>query len=236
MDYQEYLDQLETDRTIFATLGHAELDARVAGCPTWDLGDLFGHLGGIHRWATTSVTSKSLELTRPSSQAPAGHQRVDWLVEGLDQLITTLRNTDPLKPCPTWAGPADAAWWARRQAHETVIHRWDAQSALGPCDPIPAATAVDGIQEWLELFGPRYKSPETEPECTIHLHATDRSDDGEWTVTVGESVTWRAEHAKGDLAIRGSASDLILVLWNRIPLVRTETFGDTDLMGRLRPA
>ncbi len=51
---------------------------------------------------------------------------------------------------------------------------------------------------------------------TIHLHCTDG--EGEWLITrAGDDVVVTREHAKGDVAARGTASDLLLFLWGRVP-------------------
>lgn len=52
------------------------------------------------------------------------------------------------------------------------------------------------------------------PEGSLHLHRTDG--DGEWLLTaVDDVLNVVHEHAKGDAAARGTASDLALLVWNR---------------------
>jgi hypothetical protein len=60
---------------------------------------------------------------------------------------------------------------------------------------------------------------------TLHLHCTDR--DGEWLLrrTDGGLEVTR-EHAKGDVALRASASDLYLVVLGRTPAAEPDVFGD----------
>ena len=66
---------------------------------------------------------------------------------------------------------------------------------------------------------------------TIHLHCTDG--DGEWLVRLGaDGVAVTNEHAKGDVAARGTASDLMLLVWGRIPPERVDVFGDAALLTR----
>ena len=78
-----------------------------------------------------------------------------------------------------FAGPTTAAFWFRRQAHETAVHRWDAQRAATPSsvDPIDATLAADGVDEWLEVFVPRFLARTGVPDdlvgATLHLHCTD---------------------------------------------------------------
>jgi predicted lipid carrier protein YhbT len=66
---------------------------------------------------------------------------------------------------------------------------------------------------------------------TIHLHCTDR--EGEWLVRRdAEGLTVTREHAKGDVAARGTASDLLLVLQSRLPVSAVECFGDDTILER----
>jgi len=121
-------------------------------------------------------------------------------------------------------------------AHETSIHRWDAESATGEQAAVDAALAVDGIDEFLTVFLPRLADNFGEVgDATVHLHCTDV--EGEWLVARRDGeLTVTAEHAKGDVAARGSASDLLLFLWGRVPADALEVFGDGDLLARFRQA
>ena len=127
---------------------------------------------------------------------------------------------------------AHVRFWSRRMAHETSIHRWDAESASGAQAPVDAAVAVDGIDERLENLVPSMEHNPAGPDSlsgggeTLHLHCTDT--DGEWLLRFApDGFTFSREHAKGDLAVRGGASDLLLWLVGRRALDGLETFGDT---------
>ena len=72
-------------------------------------------------------------------------------------------------------------------------------------------------------------------DATVHLHCTDA--EGEWLVANRDGeVTVTQEHAKGDVAARGTASDLLLFLWGRVPADALEVFGDADLLARFLQA
>ena len=118
-------------------------------------------------------------------------------------------------------------------AHETAVHSWDAISASQDPPAIDGALAVDGIDEFLEFF---VTATEKVADVTVHLHATDV--DGEWFVQVKEGrMSVRHEHAKGDVAVRGTASNLLLLLWGRIPEAEVEVLGDrAALFGFLQAA
>jgi uncharacterized protein (TIGR03083 family) len=120
-------------------------------------------------------------------------------------------------------------------AHETTIHRVDAELAAGrPVGPIAPDLAVDGIDEVLTVFVPVF-GPDRSPGDgrTVHLHATDT--EGEWLVRFDPgAVTVETGHAKGDAAVRGPAGELLLWLWGRRPLDGLEVFGDRDAAEALR--
>jgi uncharacterized protein (TIGR03083 family) len=141
------------------------------------------------------------------------------------------------KMVATWAGQQPAIFWPRRMAIETALHRWDAQAARGDAAPVSTPLALDAIDELFEVILPWRGTVDVAPEgTTAHLHATDVDGGaGEWLVTfVSAGIAVEHAHAKGDLAVRGTASDLLLLLWNRIGPERCEVFGDAGLLERWR--
>jgi MDMPI C-terminal domain len=113
-------------------------------------------------------------------------------------------------------GPA--SYWARRMAHETAVHRADGQLTVGIQPLIDPVIAADGIDEWLgfgtESGGPGPALPEGK---VLHLHATDEGLTGEWLIRGGpDGIAVEAGHGKGDAAVRGPASALLLLLVRRL--------------------
>jgi len=93
---------------------------------------------------------------------------------------------------------------------------------------------VDGIDERLEnltmsmAFNPAGDGSLVGTGESIHLHCTDV--DGEWVLRFDPNgFAFTREHAKGDLAIRAGASDLLLWLDGRRSLDGLETFGDVGI-------
>ena len=118
---------------------------------------------------------------------------------------------------------------ARRAAHELAIHRYDAELAAGTPSPVEGELAVDGIEEIFAMIPFRQRDDvDVDPPVTVHLHATDR--DGEWLVAlVGNGIDVIREHAKGDLAIRGTASTSSS-LYGRPLLGEVQHFGDESVL------
>jgi uncharacterized protein (TIGR03083 family) len=211
--------------------------APVPGCPGWTLHDLVDHMGTIHRHVTRIVTGR-IQHPVQRSDIPSGPddlpERIAWYEEGLNNLVDALNDLDPEEPLWSWSmGVGPARFWIRRMAQETALHRWDAESAVGQPQPLDTALAVDGIDEMADVWFVRFSDlvRRVADDNTMHLHCTDA--DGEWLVHfTADGATVTREHAKRNVAVRAGASDLLLLLWNRVGPERAEVFGDASLLRR----
>src|SRR5262249_37769722 len=158
---------------------------RVAACD-WSVRDLVIHTGGIHRWAAGIVRdhapSADTDEGRAVGTGPDDDDLISWFRAGHGALVDTLRSApDDLECVAFLPAPSPRAFWARRQAHETAIHRADAESASGTITSFDAAFAQDGIDEMLRGFAAR-KSNAIETPGVLGL----RADDGDpWQVRFG---------------------------------------------------
>jgi uncharacterized protein (TIGR03083 family) len=239
----DYLGAIRTDADALATAAEkAGVDAGVPSCPDWKVADLLEHIGTVHRWAAMNLSRKPgdpyLRSGQAGIEAPEDDSaRAGWVREGAAHLVDALDGHSPDAECWTWAPPANNGFWRRRQAHETAMHRVDAQLAAGTAEPIDAALASDGIDEWLYLLPrmPWVPEPITGNGETVHFHCTDV--DGEWLVRLAPSgLEVEREHAKGDVAARGTASDILCWMMGRGPVDLLEVFGDSALLDRWREA
>jgi uncharacterized protein (TIGR03083 family) len=239
MEPEQYLDHLARDSDALAdAAGTAGSQTPVPTCPDWTVEDLVRHCAGGDLWARIIVETGSRESAPRDlpADAPTGAELVPYFRDGARQLVAALAAKDPTASVWTFS-PADrtARFWYRRRAHETAVHRYDAESAAGAPGPLDAELAVDGIDEFLTVFLPRLAAGLAEDMASIHLHCTDT--EGEWLVRrEGDDVVVTREHAKGDVAARGAASDLMLFLWGRVPADRLQVFGAADALGRFRAA
>jgi uncharacterized protein (TIGR03083 family) len=235
MKTTELIDIVDREGRLLAdTAAEAGPDAPVPTCTGWRVRELLAHLGQIHQWATRFVAEGLMEAVRPPTEpAPVDDTTVMEWYRGIHRaLVQTLTDADPELECFTFMpGPSPLAFWARRQAHETAIHRVDAQVALGasvaPFDP---AFAADGIEELLYGFHGRERSKlRTAAPRTLRLRATDR--EAVWTVRLSDGLprTERDDDGSADCELAGSASDLYLVLWNRLPYTALSGTGDLSL-------
>jgi uncharacterized protein (TIGR03083 family) len=218
----------------------ADPAAPVPAAPGWDTTELLRHVGVIH--ARTSVILRTGTMERPSREngmlpVPPDDGIIDWYRATLVELVADLRALDD-PDRPVYAFSPDhqrAGFWPRRMAHETTVHRVDAEQAVGRVvGAIEPAFAVDGIDEVFSVFVPALGADRSPADGrTVHVHATDA--EGEWLVRfeVGHVVV-DMTHAKGDAAVRGPAAELLLWLWGRLPLDRFEVFGDRSAAEALR--
>lgn len=212
-----------------------DLTSPVPTCPGWTVGDLALHVGQFcDRWLqrTRDATDRApVPFTKPAPDDPG---LVDWLREWGDLLMADLRALPPETEVWTWYDPDQTAGFvARRSVHELAVHRYDAQSARGTCTPIgPPAVAIDGIEEMVGTLTTRVRSGEDGGGRTLHVHGTDDGVEGaEWLLTLHrDRVDVARVHAKGDLALRGSVSDLELLLYGRPTLDTVERFGDEAVL------
>lgn len=132
--------------------------------------------------------------------------------------------------------PSPLAFWARRQAHETAVHRVDAESAAGPAGgfavptPTDPAFAEDGIAELLTCFTPwPHGRLRSERPRTLLVRPTDRP--AAWLVTISQDPVVVTEGAgPADCTVGGPAHDLYLMLWNRLPADRIQASGDLSVL------
>jgi uncharacterized protein (TIGR03083 family) len=172
METAQHIAALEQDGDLLAAAAdRAGLDAPVPSCPPWPMRDLIRHLGYVHRWAAGYVCGQPLPGDPSEDEVlrggPPDAELIGWFRAGHAALVSTLRAADPDLEC--WApvpGPSGRAAWARRQAHETAIHRVDAELAVGPVTPFPADFAADGIDELIMgFFGRDPEAPNPGPRA-----------------------------------------------------------------------
>jgi len=243
MDRATALDavDLESSRFLVAASHAASFDTGVPSCPEWDVAQLIGHLGFIYgRVALVVSTRRTAAIDRSEvPAAPEGQARLGWFAERRMAMLSTLDVADADVPVWNWTvnSPGPTSFWFRRMAHESLVHRVDMELAQGsePVEGDPEV-AADTVAEFFEIFYPMFEPQisETGLGGSMHLHATDVSG-AEWTVEAlsGGSKISR-EHAKADVALRGSAFDLACWIWGRLPTGRLETFGDRTIANRFQ--
>jgi uncharacterized protein (TIGR03083 family) len=238
VEVSAYIDALDRDGALLADAADAAgLQAAVPGCPGWRVRDLVRHQAYVHDWAARHVRDRSPELIDDGitesdviSRGPADAGLVAAYRDGHAALVAILRDADPDVECATFMpAPSPLAFWARRQAHETAVHRYDAQSARPGGPPAPAAVfdpafAADGVDELIMGFAGRgryrYRPADGDGgERSLTIRAQDA--DGRWHVRLadGGNAVSRDDPA-ADCTLQGPAAGLYAFLWNRADAAR----------------
>jgi len=240
-DHLEALAAAATDLSDAAAT--AGLSATVPTCPGWQVRDLVAHVGGVHRWAV-EIVSSAHPRNLPDAElvgimaAPGDDELLDWFTEGVTALGTVLANAPAELTALVFlrSAPAPREFWARRQAHETTIHRVDALAAVhgrlvtaAEAD-VDHDLALDGIDELVTGFITRRSSAlRSDLPLTVAIAPND-SGRG-WTVAVSPepAVTVPGADPDADVLITGSAAGIYLGLWNRGDEIAVD--GEPEFLG-----
>jgi uncharacterized protein (TIGR03083 family) len=243
--------ELRTHTATLAGIVTADLNQPVPSCPGWTFRQLATHVGRGHRWAAEMVTTRATEDLPmdqvPDGKLPAGPvAQAAWLNTSADLVVGAVAAAAG-EQVWTFLGRRPARFWLRRRAHEAAVHLADAQLASGHGIELAPDFAADGIGEWLEMAA---ASPQAVTALArerrdnaggdgqvLHFHATDPglNGAGEWLVRRTPSgVTAEPGHVKADVAVRGPAARLLLVLTGRLPASdpAVEVLGDKELFLR----
>jgi len=225
-----------------AAADRAGMGAAVPPCPAWAVRDLLKHTSYVHRWATGIVAQGPARPAGGASeeeilaQGPGDAELPGWFREGHAALVRALSEAPPDLDCWAFlAAPSPLAFWARRQAHETAIHRVDAEQAAGraSASAFEPAFAADGVDELIMGFLARNIRRGRWPgmDGSLAIHVADGAASADWLVAggAGEPGVSRGT-GPADCDVTGPARDLYLTLWNRRPPDGLQVTGDPGIL------
>lgn len=259
MDYASVIAS-ESARAADA-LAAAPLGARVPSCPDWDAADLAYHLGEVQDFWGNLVAQAPMgpDDLEETVRRPDG-ELVSFLRTRTAALLDALAAHDPGDPCWSWSSTGGTVGWVhRRQAHEALVHRVDAEQVAGlPVTDPGTALASDGVDELLGvmLSGLPPWAVFTPDGTRVRVRATDAG--REWVVAFGRfsgtsptsgtsyddpcaelvgGAPWEGDD-DADVAatVSGTAWDLELWLWGRSAGDALDRAGDDAVPDRLRAA
>jgi uncharacterized protein (TIGR03083 family) len=224
VDVLEHVDQLRRDGERLAEIASStDLATNVPTCPDWLLRDLVRHVGGVHRWATGFVLGEGVQppdgdLERFVGGWPPDADLAAWFGAGHRGLVDALVSAPA--DLQTWTfldAPTPLAFWARRQAHETAIHRVDAESTVGAITGFPPGFAADGIDELLLRFASRPgRALPVEARRSMLVRASDVPRSWRLTFTpTGFDNQADPVDADAELVVAADVATLYVLLWNR---------------------
>ncbi|THV26165.1 maleylpyruvate isomerase family mycothiol-dependent enzyme [Glycomyces paridis] len=218
----------------------APAEARVPTCPEWTATDLLDHVTETydHKIASMRLLRDPGDDHRTDRPGTAA----DRFDAALADLLAEFDARGPDTLAYTWYGPDQTVgFWMRRMAHETLIHRVDAELAADrPRTAIDQRLALDGIDEILTVmvdWGSRAWSAELAPRLAadaglvVDLAAADRT----WTLAVGTDTVTAGPGSHPDPAARieTDPAALLLWLWRRTDAAAVPASGDRAAAARL---
>ncbi|WP_067817590.1 maleylpyruvate isomerase family mycothiol-dependent enzyme [Actinomadura kijaniata] len=233
----------------------------VPSCPEWTVSDLVVHLGWVHRWVAAIVRDRRdspPEFTDTAlfglpedhahwpdprdtpNHGPLLAEVVDWFAEGAAELAELFAGAAPDVRVWTWSQEQSVGFWQRMQAIEAAVHRWDAENAVGAAPPLDGELAADMVPQTFEVMVPARREWRKAPAGEGETYRFRRNDGPEaWTVRfdgddvrLGRDGSGDGDRNGGDVEVVGSASDLALFLWGRVPAERMEVRGDPAALER----
>jgi uncharacterized protein (TIGR03083 family) len=229
MENSRFLDCLAADYERIRAIVPGHLGSRVPSCPDWTVADLTRHLGAVYLHKSTTLR----EGKQPEEWPPPGMNDEDpvaLLDRAYAELVEEFASREPEEVSETWYGPDQTVgFWVRRMAQETVIHRIDAELAVGvPIAPIPDDLAIDGVDELLKVFvafsvsewGDYFTEALAASPGYSYAIATDgalwrvRTSPGNFDVTSGPGLT-APDESTPDVTVSGTPTALLRWSWNR---------------------
>lgn len=220
---EQYLSHLNADyQLLAAAIPKAPVD--VPSCPGWTTNDVAKHMAHVYLGQAFVVeTGSQAENKEHLAPYPRTEDFIEFMSWGFDAITKALDIDRPERPTWSWHHSDHTVdFWFRRMAHETVIHRIDAEQAVGTVSKIDEALALDGVDEVLDFLPLMGSWPEvpnvdfgivsivasTEDETKVwDLNFTDKAA----TVSAADHV-----NASAHLVISGDAEAMDLYLWGRI--------------------
>ena len=238
----DYLTPLRADYQRLASVSEAALESKVPTCPEWTVNDLVDHVAHVYLHKVECMRHNAAPDPWPAPGLDQG-PRLDLLHRAYRELSDEFAARDAGSEAHTWYEPDQTVgFWMRRMAHETVIHRIDAELGAGvPSQPVPDDLALDGIDEVLDLFlawpSTRWTEEfeqvlEPKQPGSVGILAGDKR----WLVSWQPSGLVSAALGDGasDAEVSGSPEAVLRWLWRRSGTDAITVAGDERKVDQLR--
>ncbi|SDO73822.1 TIGR03083 family protein [Nakamurella panacisegetis] len=232
-----YMDDIRRESARFLQcLSGADPQAPVPTCPDWTAADLLWHLTEVQLFWAIVVRDRlrspaAAELAKPPR--PSGYpELLRAFPDATDQLIRALADADDEDEVWTWADDHTVGFVRRRQAHEVLIHRLDAELVVGAVTPLDADLAEDGVDEALTVIYGGHRAGATFHHAPGFGRVISADTRHHWDLTLGRftgtsrttgqpfdeptiSLGPHDQHGTPSFTVTASAADLDAWLWRR---------------------
>jgi len=239
VEYSQFIDRFAAEAAAMrVAVVAAGPDTKVPSCPDWTVQRLVTHLASVHTWARAAATADPDEPApgrQPRPEINSWEDALGWWDTAVEAMIALLRELDPGAPAWTINNDRNAWFWARRMAHETAIHRLDAELAAETVAPLvfDPVFAADGIDEFAKTMMLGARSPyEGSLSGTVLVHAADAG--RAWLIAIAPGEPFTAVEQpvlEADASVVGTADAVYRALWGRPS--GAVVSGDRDLLDLL---
>lgn len=203
-----------SDFDLFVAAAHKDRAAHVPTCPEWDVAGLCDHLARVYQGRTHAIVHASF-LDRDQFETRSDEvDPITWVQRWYVDLDRALRGrADDATTVTFMPGVTAVRFWRRRMALETIVHRTDAELAVGQVSPMDDALSADGVDEllWFNSVMDDGESDGNAATSAVELTDGARS----WRVALSETSIDVGSSASPDATVRGSAPALLLALSGR---------------------
>jgi uncharacterized protein (TIGR03083 family) len=247
LEFPDLLALIDERSTAFcaAVAAAPSLDVQVPSCPEWTLFDLVQHLGeGRFAWAATVAAGPDAAGKSAGDGGPAPRDRealLTWMSASTRQLVEALQDAGPDRGCWMWWGdsqsPPTSGAVARHQLQQMAVHTYDAQLTADAAQPLSDEVALDGVEEFLFTCCATTAAWPHEP-AVVDYHVTDGPSWRVWLSADGARIARLPDAGSDapdtvDASARGTASELVLFFYGRIPPESLELGGDPRVFDQL---
>jgi len=251
----DYLSHLRTESDRFlALLHHADPTLPVPSCPEWSADDLLWHLGEVQWFWGTIVEERLQDDEEAEAKKPARPGTHAGLVSFFEDATALLRSAltaaDPGESVWMWSDDKTVGYIRRRQAHEALIHRLDAELTVGQVTPLDTPLASDGVHEaFTKMYGGvpewgtftdsgrRVAVATTDTGLVVplmlgHWQGTSPNTGNSYDEPICEVA--EADGFTADATVRGRAADLDAWVWGRAGAESLTVDGDRTAFDQLQ--
>ncbi len=217
--------------------GQADMSLAVPSCPEWNMSELVVHVASLYHFVAQQVNTAEPVTYEPIAVDDDPVSLLQRHEETLSGVFDGIQLDDPAwNPYPQ---PKTVRTWLTRVQNDTAVHAWDAQRALGRPDAIDTVVAVDGVTELLGALLPVSWATQDRDGLSGVVRFAAEDVGKQWRLRIrGGLVALLDSDSVGDDVAQatGTASDLLLTLWGRIPYDDLDVSGDVELLRHVRNA
>jgi uncharacterized protein (TIGR03083 family) len=234
MEYPTFVEHVRRDGERLAAVAGPRLHDPVPSCPGWSVDDLVRHVAEVYEHKIACTRLGSAPDPWPPVW-PADRDPIEWFGDARGRLLEMFDRSEPTTPSATWWPPDQTVgFWARRMAHETAVHRVDAELAAGAPTPVDPELAADGVDEILRRMLAGDWSEEADDAATGQRIVVSTGGHRWDVVLARDEVTIDDESGDPDARLEGDPSNVDLWLWGRVPDDGVSRTGDLDAIRLFR--